>query len=373
MNRPTGISTYAQNLLPFLRSFNPVLLSANSISGFRIRKVPEDMSPAYGSKGHLKRLCWLQREVPAYCRQLSAHQLSARQLSAQLSTQTSGQALGAAAQSLLFSPLPEAPLYTGCRFVVTVHDTIPLRFPQAFPLPLVSYFRYYVRRVLQQAAHIICNSSATAEDIKRFYQISAHKITPIALAYDQQNFCPLKMPTENYFLYIGRHDRHKNVSRLISAFAQVYQANHCLELRLVGPIDQRYTPALRAQVASLGLAKCVHFLDYVDYRELPVLLGGAIALTFPSLWEGFGLPVLEAMACGTPVIASNLASLPEVTGDAALLINPYDVDALADAMRQVAIDASVGEQLRRAGLTRSRHFSWQKTGQQTAQLLKQFM
>ena len=115
------------------------------------------------------------------------------------------------------------------------------------------------------------------------------------------------------------------------------------------------------------------FLSYVPYDQLPSLLSYAIALIFPSLWEGFGLPVLEAMACGTPVICSDVASLPEVAGDAALLINPTYVGAIASAMNQILTDAPLRLQLRTAGLKRVQQFSWEKTGQATVEILRQHL
>ncbi len=355
MNQPTGISTYAQNLLPFLREFDPFLLADNPVEGFRWHEIPDRLSPDYGKQGHLKRLCWLQREVPKYYKQLSY------------------QSSGTPHRSLLFSPSPEAPLYQRCRFVVTAHDITPLRFPKAFPLVLTNYFRYYVGSVLAQAEHIICNSMATARDIADFYRIPDCKLTSVHLAYDQQNFQARDAPMGNYFLYVGRQNIHKNLSRLISAFGKVCNLNKDVELWLVGPQDRRYVPRLAAQASSIGISNRVRFLDYVAYDQLPVLLGGAIALTFPSLWEGFGLPVLEAMACGTPVITSNLSSLPEVAGDAALLINPYSTSELAEAMATVLNDSSCRQQLKAAGLARASRFSWEKTGQQTADILSRFL
>ncbi|MGC1308200.1 MAG: glycosyltransferase family 1 protein [Phormidesmis sp.] len=347
MDRPTGISTYAQNLIPFFQKLDPTFLTALPLRDRNAMTIPPGLSPDFGRKGHLKRLLWLQNEMPKYYRQSNG--------------------------GLIFSPLPEAPLYSDCRFVVTAHDTIPLRFSEFFPWHLVSYFRHYIRRVLAQAEHIICNSVTTARDIAHFYQIPERKITPILLAYDRQNFRPVAVEPGNYFLYLGRQDAHKNIPRLISAFDRVCQQNAEVELKLVGSQDKRYRPTLVAQADSLGIGDRVHFIDYVDYHQLPRLLSGAIALTLPSLWEGFGLPVIEAMACGTPVITSNLSSLPEVAGDAALLVDPYNIDELADAMRLVASDTQLRQTLQSAGLQRAQHFSWQKTGEQTAQVIGRFM
>ena len=124
---------------------------------------------------------------------------------------------------------------------------------------------------------------------------------------------------------------------------------------------------------ELGISHQVKFLDYVPYDDLPKIIRSAIALVFPSLWEGFGLPVLEAMACGTPVITSNLSSLPEVAGDAAILIDPYKVEEITDAMQAIANETGLRSHLSQLGLQRATQFSWEKTGQATVEVLKRFL
>ena len=337
--RPTGISVYAKNLISEMSSLEPKLFSAENI-GF-------GLSSDAGWKGHARRLWWVQSYLRNYYHSTGA--------------------------SLIFSPLPEAPLFSKCRYIVTVHDIIPLRFPQYFSSHLLAYFRYYVRQVVTQAQHIVCDSVSTAQDLTDFYNVPASKITPILLAYNHLHFKPYSGDTKKYFLYLGRPDPHKNLSRLIQAFQRVSQKNPSLELWIVGPTDKRYTPSLAAQAESMGVSEKIRFLNYIDYDQLPQLIGCAIALVFPSLWEGFGLPPLEAMACGTPVITSNLASLPEVVGDAAILIDPYNSDDLANAMGMLANDSKLRNTLRIAGLERVQQFSWRKTGQQTVEVLKKFL
>ncbi len=344
-DKPTGHTVYAKNLLPGLRSLNPILLTSQSFPDHRCYSIPNNLTPDQGSKGHLSRLLWTQLKLPNLYKKLKA--------------------------SLLFSPIPEAPLFTKLRYVVTLHDLIPLRFPRASS-PLTPYFKYYVPQVLSQAEQIICDSEATATDAINFFDISVKKTTVIPLAYDADHFRCLDLPTRNYFLYLGRHDAYKNLQRVIEAFSKL--PNHSsYELWIAGPSDQRHTPILVNQIASLGLTEQVKFLSYVPYDELPIVLNQAIALVFPSLWEGFGLPILEAMACGTPVITSNLSSMPEVTGEAALLVDPYNVGAIADALRQVSSDSNLRTHLRQLSLDRASQFSWAKTADATATILKQFL
>jgi glycosyltransferase involved in cell wall biosynthesis len=342
---PSGISNYAANLLPHLSELSPYALSTLPVPNYSHHCTPVGMSTDFGSKGHLKRLWWTQTQLPRIYRQLQT--------------------------DLLFSPLPEAPLSSGCRYVVTVHDLIPLRFGGRLSR-LGNYFRFLVPHVLDQAQHILCNSQSTASELIDYFGIAAAKITPTLLAYDANHFQWLNLATKNYFLYLGRHDRHKNLVRLIQAFASLpISADY--QLWLAGASDRRYTPALLAVVKELGLESRVRFLNYIPYAELPRLINQAIALVFPSLWEGFGLPALEAMACGTPVITSNLSALPEVTGEAAILIDPYELKEIATAMAEMVRDSQLRSHLQRMGIERAKRFSWQQTGKQTVGVLRQFL
>ena len=350
--KPTGIATYALNVAKHLQDLNPTLLTAYPQDGFNCYAIADNMTPAQGSKGHLRRLWWTQSQLPKLYQQLQSN--------------------------LIYSPLPEAPLFSKARSVVMCHDLIPLRFPSRFS-PLTNYFRYVVPLVLKQAEHIICNSESTAQDIVDFYGINPSKITPILLAYDQSHFYPRDRPSNlssqnnrPYFLYLGRQDPYKNLARLISAFADLPDRPD-YDLYLAGARDPRFAPELEQQIAELEITQQVKWLNYIDYQELPSLLSNALALVFPTLWEGFGLPVLEAMACGTPVITSRLASLPEVTGDAAILIDPYDTGAITNAMNEITRDDQRRSQLSQLSLARAKLFSWQQTGEQTKEVLEKFM
>ena len=344
-SKPTGISNYAKSIFPYLKSLNPTLLTAENYPDFNCYPVPNNLTPADGTKGHLRRLVWTQFQIPKIYQNLKSQ--------------------------LLFSPIPEAPLYTNCRFIVTAFDMIPLRFPNRLS-PLTTYHKYYTPEVFKQAEHIICISESTANDIIQFYQIPSHKITPILLAGDNSHFQFLNLPTRNYFLYVGRQDPYKNLQRLITAFSALPNRND-YELWLAGPYDQRYSPLLEIQTQELGISHLVKFLNYVSYDELPIIINQAIALVFPSLWEGFGLPVLEAMACGTPVITSNVSSLPEVAGDAAILINPYNPGEITAAMTTIINDSETRKQISEKGLRRANQFSWEKTGLATVEVLKQYL
>jgi glycosyltransferase involved in cell wall biosynthesis len=349
-SRPTGIATYALSIVPQLFPDRQAVLASVPTGGESVRfPVAANLSHDHGLRGHFRRLLWTQFCLPQICSKLRSQ--------------------------LLFSPVPEAPVGSKCRFVVALHDTIPLRYPAPKSL-MTHYFRYHVPRILCQAEHIVCNSEATASDVMAFFRIPAKKITPILLAYDATHFRRPKSESagwgKRYFLYLGRHNPHKNLNRLISAVASLGKfADY--RLLIAGAPDPRYTPLLQTQVEELGLGETVLFLDYIPYQQLPSLLSEAIALVFPSLWEGFGLPVLEAMACGTAVITSSVSSLPEVAGDAAILVDPSDVGAIASAMRSLLNDYNLRAQLGAAGLARAREFSWQRAGEETRAVLERFL
>ncbi|MGD1904616.1 MAG: glycosyltransferase family 4 protein [Leptolyngbyaceae cyanobacterium] len=350
-SKPTGISTYAANLAKVLgKDEGTTFLSHEKLDfiqeNSQWRQVPDSLSTDFGKVGHLKRLLWVQFSLPNIFKALSA--------------------------KLLFSPLPEAPIYTDIKHIVTVHDLIPLRFSGKKFSPLTNYFKYYVPRVLRNAEHLLADSEATAQDLKSFYGISTSKVTVVPLSYDAANFRFLNLPNQNYFVYLGRFDIHKNVERIIEAFfkSNLYR-NY--KLYLVGSTQSPYLPSLLKYIQHLGLTQSIEFLDYVAYQDLPVILNEALALLQPSLWEGFGLPVLEAMACGTPVITSNISSLPEVAGDAALLVNPYSVAEIADAMKSIISNSELHNELRHKGLKRAQQFSWEKTAQRTMDVLYRYL
>lgn len=351
VKKPTGITNYVQHILPYLQIINPILLASKkyTLPENNLYNISDQLSPDYGSKGHFNRLMWTQFKLPNIYKKLEAN--------------------------LLFSPVPEAPLYSKCKSIIMVHDLIPIRFPKR-KSPLTPYFRYYIPQVCQQAQHIICNSQATADDIIDYFGISANKITPIHLAYDSDKFQLLNLPKNSnkipYFLYLGRHDPHKNVPNIIEAFSKI--PNHKnYQLWLAGPTDSRYTPNLKQQAIELGIKEQVKFLDYVSSEELPLIIAEAIALVFTTFWEGFGFPILEAMACGTPVITSNVSSLPEIAGNAAILVNPHKTEEISNAMEKIITDTKMRLNLRDLGLKRAKFFSWEKTGKTTLEIINKYL
>jgi glycosyltransferase involved in cell wall biosynthesis len=167
-----------------------------------------------------------------------------------------------------------------------------------------------------------------------------------------------------YILYVGSLEKRKNLPRLLQAYARLRQDLPGWKLVIVGARKWKSAPIFDT-LSRLGLEPYVHFTGFVEEDDLPALYNGADLFCFPSLYEGFGLPVLEAMACGTPVVTSSTSSLPEVAGEAALLVDPYDVEAIAAAMRRVLSDPELAQDLRARGLARAAQFTWERTARET--------
>jgi len=274
---------------------------------------------------------------------------------------------------LFHAPHYVLPPLTPCKSVVTIHDCIHLRFPQYLPNRLAyAYARSSLWFATHRSNRVLTVSEASKRDILRYFRVPERKIDVIYNAIDER-FGEPPAPEEiervrdryqlnaPYVLYAGNIKPHKNLERLIEAFHMVRRGDlEHVKMLIIGDEISKYA-TLRRAVHKYKLHKHVRFFGFVPDKTLAVLYRLARAFVFPSLYEGFGLPPLEAMASGTPVITSNLSSLPEVVGDAALLIDPYDADAIADAMRRVLLDSDLRDDLRQRGLRRVAEFSWDRS------------
>ena len=288
---------------------------------------------------------------------------------------------------VLFVPAHVLPLIHPRRSVVTVHDLGYLHYPEAHRVADRRYLDWSTRWNGRQATAVLADSRATKDDLVRAYGVNPGRVHVVYLGRDE-TFGPVRDVDQlarvrehysvagRYFLYVGTLQPRKNLARVIDAFARLTgdptlaPTLSDVQLVLAGKRGWLYDD-LFAQVTRLGLASRVVFPGYVEEADLPALLSGALALVFPSLYEGFGIPVLEAGACGVPVITSNTSSLPEVAGDAALLVDPHDVDAIADAMFRIATDAKLRAELDRRGQENVKRFSWEKCAQETLAVLEE--
>ena len=275
--------------------------------------------------------------------------------------------------TLYHSPYYLMPYRTGVPTVLTAYDVIPLIYPQYYTAVRRLIFRVAHGLALRTARVVLAISEATKRDLVQHFGIDANKISVTPLATDVR-FTPqsasaiqvvrekYRLP-DRYVLYFGSNKPHKNLPRLVGAFSKSAISNQqsAIHLVIAGSWDGRYNEA--KQLAANN--DRIRFIGPVSEADLPALYGGATVFAFVSEYEGFGLPPLEAMACGTPVIASNMSSLPEVIGDAGLLVDPHDVNAIAAALDRVLGDADLRLDLKQRGLDRAAQFSWARTAQQT--------
>lgn len=260
--------------------------------------------------------------------------------------------------------------------VVTVHDLSWIRYPETHPVERVRAMNRYFEAGLHQAEALITDAQSVRQELLDTFGLPPKMVTAIPLGVDalfqpqdavqtQVTMAQHGLAHGSYFLAVGTLEPRKNLSTALLAYQQLPQKlRETYPLVLIG-MKGWHTAALERQMAPLVRAGQVRQLGYLARSDLVALMSGARALVYPSVYEGFGLPPLEAMACGTPVICSNTSSLPEVVGDAGIMVEPLDAVALMCAMRQVVDDNEIWEDLKRKSLIRARAFSWEACAAQT--------
>ncbi len=284
------------------------------------------------------------------------------------------------AVELLYMPFFNVPTVWSSRLVATIYDLTPLVVRDTIGSPAKrAAFWAWVRLAARKADAIVTVSEHSRKDIVNMLHLAADKVTVVPpavgpqfqLATDAHAVDELRrrLAADRFFLYVGRAKPHKNLRGLLRAFRRAI-ARQPAVLVIAGPPP----PAdLLQEATRLGVENEVRFVGYVSEPELPLYYQAATAVILPSLYEGFGLPALEGMACGTPVIASNRAAVPEVVDDAGLLVDPDDEEAIADAMVRVALDARLRRTLRDRGLERARLFSPKASAEQLAALFRRVL
>ncbi len=273
---------------------------------------------------------------------------------------------------LLHSMAFVTPLLAPCPTVITVYDLSFYHFPERFPVLQRLYLSSQTRRSCQRAQRIITISESSRQDVHRFLDVPLAQIDVVVPGVDPI-YHPLpaaavaafrqKQGLERFVLHVGTLQPRKNIPVLIEAMSRLDIPE--LKLVLVGGKGWLYDDIFR-QVQALGLADRVIFTGYVPDDDLPLWYNAAELLVFPSVYEGFGLPVVEAMACGTPVIAANSSSIPEAVGEAGLLFAPDDVETLVNQMTAVLTSTDFQHTLRQQGLDHAQTFSWERAGRETA-------
>lgn len=359
LNRPdTGSGQYLQNLLREMQAAAPelaLLLAAPEDRFSEIDLGPRvELWPVPSERGQsaLGKVWFEQVEFPRICRRWQA--------------------------DLAHVPYWGSPLWPRVPTVVTIHDLIPLVLPAYRGGPAVRLYTRLVVASARRAAHVITDSLASKRNIEVHLRLPSERVECIYLAVGSQ-FHPhpsaddasirrrYHLP-ERYVLYLAGHDPRKNVASLVEAFATVARADDDVTLVIGGNLPEKADPLLydpRPLVSALGLESTVQFPGWVDEAHKPALLRGAACVVFASRYEGFGLPVLEALGCGAPVVASDASSLPELLGDAGFAVDPDDVAGLAGAILACLVDTELAAELRRRGPIQAARFDWGQTAHQT--------
>jgi len=279
---------------------------------------------------------------------------------------------------VLFVPAHVLPLLHPANSVVTIHDLGYLHHPEAHPPGQRAYLEQSTRWNARRSAHLVVDSEATRKDVTAFYGVPAGRMTVVYPGRDE-TLHPVRDEAElagvraryglgeRYILHVGTLQPRKNLVRLVDAFSELGDSG--VQLVLAGKRGWLAEPVFQ-RVKELGLGDAVRFPGYVEDSDLPALLSGAACFAFPSLHEGFGFPVLEAQACGTPVVASSLSSVPEVAGEAALFVDPSDSGALAQALARILHDEPLRTALIEKGFANLQRFSWQRCAEQVLAVLE---
>ncbi len=301
---------------------------------------------------------------------------------------------------VLFIPAHTLPLFRkpGLKTVVTVHDLGAEYLPRTHQLKQRLYLNFMTHRQLKSATHIIAVSKSTREDLINKVGIPADKITVVYEGYNEKLFKPVRgsqlgqtlkkynLEDQNYFLFVGTIQPRKNLEQLIKAYAKFIKqgatgfqgdaltyvkASPYKKLQLVLAGSKGWlADEIYSLPQELGIEKQVKFLGYVPDEELPALYSGALAFLYPSLFEGFGLPILEAMACGCPVLTSNTSSCPEVAGNAAIIVNPYQEEEISKGISKLTSDPKLRKELSNKGFSQIKKFSWEKAARETLKVLE---
>ncbi|MGI5991526.1 MAG: glycosyltransferase family 4 protein [Methanosarcina sp.] len=266
--------------------------------------------------------------------------------------------------------------------VITVHDILPCLFPELFGITAIRY-KLLFRNTLKTADKIIAISNNTKKDLIDYFKVPEDKIVVIYSAADSKFKQLSVLEIENikrkyhlnfpFILYVGSFMKHKNIPSLIEAFRRFHDTEHCrlnmYKLVLVGSKKWQYDEIFE-MVLEFNLKDDVIFLGSVPDGDLPLLYNAASLFVYPSVYEGFGLPPLEAMACGCPVITSNSSSLPEVVGDAGLLVDTCNIDHLVDSMHKVLTNEELRQRIIKRGLEQAKSFNWRKCAEETLEVYK---
>lgn len=346
---PSGLGVYAKNVIQELYKLNENVrvLSPVEIPGVEVEKINKYVTPSYRRIGGLVRLIWTQIVLPFKVKK----------------------------DDLIYHPFQYLSLFSRAKQIITIHDFIPLLYPEVAEHQN-KYYKYLMPILLKKAEKIVCISENTKSDLLNHYKVDESKVTVIYNGYDSKLFNIKNVDKNilkkyyidyNYMILVGAAYPHKNLELALEAIKEM---DNCCKLIIVGK-DSKYILKLKKITEDLKIEDKVNFIGYVPDEDLPTLYHYSKCFIYPTLYEGFGLPILEAMACGTAVLCSNNSSLPEVYGEGALTFKNNDKRDLREKMSLIMEDENLRQALIDKSFDNIKRFSWQKTAEEVYELMKE--
>lgn len=355
-NKPSGLGVYAVKMVRAMcraAGGDDIVIFTSYPAAFdgcgaEIRSVSEIVQPRHGKLAGIARFFWTQVVYPLRLRRERC--------------------------DIVYNTTHHAVFHASAPQIMTVHDLLPIKFPSRYR-PQYWYFKYVLPALINKCMAIITVSENSKKDIVGYYGIPADKIVVAYNSYDAYNFRrTVSQSVRNssadggYILAVGASYLNKNIEGLLEAYSRIKDRTTC-KLLIAGGRSQ-YIKTLKNRAQALGLGDRVEFLDYVGNEKLRALYSNAAMLVFPSIYEGFGIPPLEAMACGCPVVASNASSIPEVCADAAFYVDPYNIESIADGIYKVLTDNDLRKFLVEKGFERIKVFSWDESARKVLDVIR---
>ena len=349
--KPTGLGVYAINIfreltksdkIQSVRVFSPV-----DIEEIEVEKINKFVKPSYKKYGAIARFLWTQLVLPFKVKK----------------------------DETIYHPFQYLSFFTSNKQIITIHDLIPLYYPK-IARHQNFYYKYIMPILLKKADRIICISENTKKDLEKFYKLDTSKIKVVHNGYDKELFNKNNLDIsvrkkfnleEDYMIMVGAGYKHKNLEKVIKAIKNLEQ-NYEMKIAIVGG-NSKYIEELKELVNKLNLNDRISFLGYVSDNELKSLYAYAYAFIYPTLYEGFGLPILEASACGTVVVCSNNSSLPEVYGNSALSFDPSNIIDIEEKIKIIIDNKELRESLIEKSSENIKRFSWRKTVESIEEVL----
>lgn len=346
--KPTGLGIYAINIIKELsKDENVEVYSPVDIEGVGVKKISKYVKPSYKKIGGFMRFLWTQIVLP----------------------------FKGEKDDIIYHPFQYLSFFSKKKQIITIHDFIPVYYPNVAKHQNI-YYKYIMPTLIKKAYKIICISENTKKDLISLYDVDIDKVKVIYNGYDENLFNNKEINegitkkyklNKPYMVMVGAGYSHKNLEVVIEAFKNLKEQVN-LELVIVGG-NSDYIVKLKEMVKKYQLGN-ITFTGYVSDEDLKDLYGNSEAFLYPTLYEGFGLPILEAQACGTAVICSNNSSLPEVYGDSAVSFNPTDVNSVENAIKILIKDNELREKLIKKGYKNIKRFSWGKTANEIKKLIE---